>query len=72
MTNYEQAVEAQDGGDKDVQKLALYRAGKLALGLRDLDPAEKYLTELAGLDYGYKDVAECLDKVTRLRDNYQS
>ena len=49
--------------------LALYRAGKLAMGLKDLATAEQYLTELAGLDFGYRDIAECLDKLNRLRKN---
>jgi hypothetical protein len=33
-----------------------------------LEKAEKYLTELAGLDYGYKDVAERLDKLAEIRN----
>jgi len=33
------------------------------------DAAEKYLTELAGLDFGYKDVSERLDKIARLRED---
>jgi tetratricopeptide (TPR) repeat protein len=68
LTNYTQAVEASSQREPNTQKLALYRAGKLALGLKDLDTAETYLTELAGLDFGYKDVAESLDKLGRLRD----
>jgi len=69
LTNYVQAVEA--GGERGTspRKLALYRAGKLAMGLKDLELAEKYLTELAGLDFGYRDVGECLDKLNRLRNN---
>jgi Flp pilus assembly protein TadD len=69
MANYEEAVDAGDERESDTQKLALYRAGKLALGLKDLERAEKHLTELAGIDYGYRDVAACLDKLNRLRNN---
>ena len=68
LSNYQQAVAAAGECEDDARKLALYRAGKLALGLRDADTAEKHLTELAGLDFGYKDVAECLDKVSHLRN----
>jgi hypothetical protein len=37
------------------------------MGLEDLSLAEKHLTELAGLEYGYRDVAERLDKIAELR-----
>jgi tetratricopeptide (TPR) repeat protein len=50
-------------------KLALYRAGVLATGLRELDRAERHLADLAGLDYGYRDVADRLDKLAQLRDS---
>ena len=46
-----------------VVKLALYRAGRLAMQTQDKAMAEKYLTQLAGLDFGYKDVAALLDKL---------
>jgi hypothetical protein len=49
--------------------LGLYRAGVLATGLRELDRAERHLAELAGLDYGYRDVADRLDKIASLRDS---
>lgn len=81
MTNYEAAIEAVSPREVDERKLALYRAGKLALGLaekylaakdeqgrKDLDRAEKYLSELAGLEFGYKDVPQLLDKIAKLRD----
>lgn len=69
LSHYEQAVEACTDADPQVHRLALYRAGVLATGLRELDLAEKRLTELAGLDYGYRDVAERLDKIAELRDS---
>jgi tetratricopeptide (TPR) repeat protein len=68
MTNYEQAVEAIPDQQDDSKKLALYRAGVLSMGLKDLAKADHYLTELAGREYGYKDVAERLDKIRQLRD----
>ena len=53
----------------DVQKLALYRAGVLATEFKDIDRAEKYLTRLASIDFGYRDVADRLDKLAQLRDS---
>ena len=70
-------------GDREIyqRKLALYRAGKLGLGLAEkyraakdtqakpeLDRAEKYLQELAGLEFGYKDVPQLLDKISQISD----
>ncbi len=67
MDNYEQAIREISDRSQESKKLALYRAGKLALGLRELERAETHLTALAGLDYNYQDVPELLDKVRRLR-----
>jgi tetratricopeptide (TPR) repeat protein len=68
MTSYETALQAADRVTQgDLFKLALYRAGVLAIGLKDLDRAEKHLSDLAGLDFGYRDVADRLDKIARLR-----
>ncbi len=68
MANYEAAIETLgDRGEPDLRKKALYRAGVLAMGLEDLNLAEKHLTELAGLEYGYRDIAERLDKIAELR-----
>lgn len=68
-SSYEAAVAAADGAGEETRKLALYRAGVLAMGLGDLDRAENRLTELAGLDFGYKDVGDRLDKIAALRKN---
>lgn len=67
LTSYEQAIEACQEADSDDRRLALYRAGVLATGMRELDRAERHLTELAGLDFGYRDVADRLDKINKLR-----
>ncbi len=56
------------GDNVECKKLALYRAGVLATGLRELDEAEKHLTELAAIDEGYKDLSARLDKVRQIRD----
>ncbi|MEQ8208505.1 MAG: tetratricopeptide repeat protein [Lacipirellulaceae bacterium] len=73
LSNYEQAVVSagEDSGESapETLKLALYRAGVLATGMRELDRAERHLTDLAGIDFGYRDVAERLDKIASLRDS---
>jgi tetratricopeptide (TPR) repeat protein len=69
LSHYEQSIEVADSNEEETRKLALYRAGVLATGLRELDRAERHLAELAGLDYGYRDVADRLDKVAGLRDS---
>ncbi len=69
LSHYQQAIEACAEQDSEVGLLALYRAGVLATGLRDLDLAERYLSRLAGLNYGYRDVADRLDKLAQIRED---
>ena len=69
LASYEAAIEACDSMQLDVQKLALYRAGVLAAEFKDLERAEKYLTRLAAIDFGYRDVADRLDKLAQFRDS---
>lgn len=71
LSHYEQAIEIsrEERQGAEIGKLALYRAGVLATGLREIDRAEQHLTELAGLDFGFRDVAERLDKLNQLRDS---
>jgi tetratricopeptide (TPR) repeat protein len=73
LANYEQAaetaLESSEEADSEVRRLALYRAGVLATGLRELDRAERHLTELSGLDFGYRDVSDRLDKLAQLRNS---
>jgi hypothetical protein len=68
MQNYVTAVETLTDREPDLRKRALYRAGVLASGLEDLDSAKKYLSALAGLDFGYRDVAHRLDKLGSVKD----
>lgn len=75
LSNYQQAIKASAEKEPDTHKLALYRAGVLAIGMYKLDQsaphlqaAEDYLTELGGLDFSYRDVAERLDKINQLRN----
>jgi tetratricopeptide (TPR) repeat protein len=69
LGSYEQALETCEEPDSEIRRLALYRAGVLATGMREYDRAERHLTDLAGLDFGYRDVADRLDKVNRLRNS---
>ena len=68
MQNYQAAVEALGDREMELRKRALYRAGVLASGLDDVDAARKYLSLLAGLDFGYRDVAQRLDKLGSAKD----
>ncbi|MEX2114507.1 MAG: tetratricopeptide repeat protein [Pirellulales bacterium] len=80
MDNYEKSLEATTDREADQRKLGLYRAGKLALGLAEkymaanqaegqdyFGRAENHLNELAGIEFGYKDVAQLLDKIAKIR-----
>jgi len=69
MTHYEEAVEQIPDREGEHKKAALYRAGRLALAMKNLDTSEKHLTTLAGIDFGYKDVSQLLDKLAEMRDN---
>jgi tetratricopeptide (TPR) repeat protein len=69
LSSYEAAIEASDDVQADTRKLALYRAGVLAAELGERDRAEKHLTRLAAIDFGYRDVADRLDKLAALRDS---
>ena len=68
MSSYEAAAAAAPDPDADLHKLARYRAGVLATGLGELDKAEKHLTEVAAADFGYRDVADRLDKLAQMRN----
>lgn len=69
MDHYEKAIQTIAESDADNRKGALYRAAKLAFGLKTFDVAEKHATTLAGIDFGYKEVAALLDKITKMRED---
>lgn len=69
LANFEKAVEHIPEREADQRKEALYLAGKLAVHVKDVEAADKYLSTLAGLDFGYKDVSEWLDKLAQLRED---
>ena len=77
LNNFEAAVEATSEREVDAKKVALYSAGRLALAMamndangndKWLDSAEKHLNELAGMEFGYKDVPALLDKISEMRN----
>ena len=69
MNHYESAIQEIPDRDAANKKQALYLAGRLAMGLKDIDAAEKHLSTLAGLDFTYRDVSTVLDKIAKLREN---
>ncbi len=69
MRNYATAVDLLTDRELELRKRALYRAGVLAAGLEDVDLAKKHLSTLAGLDFGYRDVAQRLDKLDSIGHN---
>jgi len=68
-TNLDAALAEISGQEPELLKEALYRAGKLAMEMNHLEKADQHLTNLAGMDFGYKDVSALLDKVNELREN---
>ncbi len=68
MSHYEAAMQDIPDRDQDNKKAAYFKAGKLALGLKDLVKAEKYLTTLASMDYAYPRISEMLVHLKRMKD----
>ena len=68
MNHLVEACEVIPDSDADNKKEALYLAGKLALQIGDAEKANAYLGQLAGIDFGYKDVSDLLDKLNEMDD----
>ena len=68
MTHYQQAI-ASITGDGDIKKKVLYLAARLAYGLNDYEKADDFASQLAAIDFSYKDVGELLDKIAKKRIN---
>jgi tetratricopeptide (TPR) repeat protein len=67
---YQRAADrAREQGDDDLEKLALYRGGVLAGGLKETSTAAELLTRLLERDSDYKDARARLDKVRQMSDN---
>jgi len=65
---YRQAAAGGAGGEHpEVRKLALYRGGVLATAMKEYGVGESLLAQLVNLDEAYKDAADRLDKVRRMR-----
>jgi tetratricopeptide (TPR) repeat protein len=65
---YLKAVEtAQAARDLEAEKMARYRSGLLAFGLKNYATAEAQMAALVKLDPGYKDAAARLDKIHEMR-----
>lgn len=67
--HYVAASEDISDQQMEQKKLALYSAGTTAIALQKREQATRYLSSLAGLDYGYRDVASLLDKLAGLGDD---
>jgi tetratricopeptide (TPR) repeat protein len=68
LTHYQQAI-ATIAGDGDAKKKALYLAARLAYGLNDYDKADDFASQLAAIDFSYKDIGVLLDKIAEKRIN---
>ena len=71
IRHYDMAIKELSERDEENRKEALYSLGTMLMGegQRDLDTAEKHLSTLAAIDFGYKDVSALLDKISELRNN---
>jgi tetratricopeptide (TPR) repeat protein len=69
MQHYELAVGEISERDPDAYKGAIYKAGRIAEHLKEWESAQKHYNLLASSDFGYKDVAERLDKINTIREN---
>ncbi|MDO5309365.1 MAG: hypothetical protein Q4G03_07730 [Planctomycetia bacterium] len=68
LQHYKQAVQKLGHNTEDIKK-AFYYGARLALGLKDLVVADQFASQLASIDFSYKDVATLLDKITKARNN---
>ena len=63
---YEMAIDnCISATDEETKKLALYRAGWLQMKLRNNGQAQKFFSQLASIDFGFRDVSSLLDEVSR-------
>ncbi|NQT40789.1 MAG: hypothetical protein HQ581_25060 [Planctomycetes bacterium] len=69
LSHYDSATRDIPDRDPDNKQRALYLAGKLAMNLKNLRLAEKYLTALAALNFGYRDISDLLDKLDDMRND---
>lgn len=67
MANFQEAIEKIPDRDAENRKKAYYLAGKLAMALNEWEQANDFLTQLADMDFSYKDVSDLLAKVEEKR-----
>lgn len=73
LRQYEKALKQywiaseESSGKSELKKLALYRLGVLAEGLRHFEDAQRSLSSLVALDPSYRDAATRLDKIRTMR-----
>ncbi len=61
---FRHAIEmSEELQQEDYRKLALYRAGTLAVAIKLIEPAQRYLSELVALDPVYRDAAAKLTEI---------
>ncbi len=65
---YEAAAQSA-GNQEEAKKLALYRAGMLATGLKDADQAIRRFEQLLEIDANFRDAQLRLDKVRKMGQN---
>jgi tetratricopeptide (TPR) repeat protein len=68
MSHYEQAIQDIPDRDQDNKKKAYFKAGYLALRLKDLVKADKFLSTLASMDYQYPKISELLEHLKKMKD----
>ena len=69
LKNYVDSLDNMTDRDIEPRKRALYSGGVVAMDyLDDLDSAERLMSELAGMDFSYKDVGDRLEKIHQRRD----
>jgi tetratricopeptide (TPR) repeat protein len=68
MTHFEQAVQEIPDREQEAKKEAYRQAGKLAMQLKDVAKADKYLTTLASMDYTYKDISDLLEHLHKMKE----
>jgi tetratricopeptide (TPR) repeat protein len=68
MRHYEEAVVEIPDREQEAKKEAYRQAGKLAMALKDLAKADKYLSTLASMDYTYKDISELLARLHKMKE----
>lgn len=72
ITAFDEAIKNIPDRDAENKKRCYYEAGELAFASHNIDAAEKYLKSLAAMDFNYKNVAELLDKIEKMRNNIES